>query len=76
MQQICFTLEPTSSKEGVMVVAGSDEHGVVLRLTTGEVGALDAVRRGVGVLAERGLDRESAVIAALGGRRGRAATRA
>jgi hypothetical protein len=48
-----------------MVVAGSDEHGVVLRLTSGEVGALDAVRRGVGVLAERGLDRESAVIAAL-----------
>jgi len=48
-----------------MTGAGSDEQGVVLRLTTGEVEALDAVRRGVGVLAERTLDRESAVTAAL-----------
>jgi hypothetical protein len=32
---------------------------------TGEVEALDAVRRGVGVLAERELGRESAVTAAL-----------
>ena len=48
-----------------MAIAGSDEQGVVLRLTTGEVEALDAVRRGVGVLADRSLDRESAVTAAL-----------
>lgn len=43
----------------------SDDHDVVLRLTAGEIEALDAVRNGVGVLAARGLDRESAVIAAL-----------
>ena len=48
-----------------MAIAGSEERGVVLRFTTGEIEALEAVRRGVGVLAERGLDRESAVIAAL-----------
>ena len=48
-----------------MAIAGSEERGVVLRLTTGEIEALESVRRGVGVLAERGLDRESAVIAAL-----------
>jgi hypothetical protein len=48
-----------------MVMGGSEEQGVVLRLTTGEVEALEAVRTGVGVLAERDLDRESAVTAAL-----------
>jgi hypothetical protein len=41
------------------------EIDIVLRLTPGEVEALDAVRSGVGALAARGLDRESAVIAAL-----------
>jgi hypothetical protein len=48
-----------------MAIAGSDEQGVVLRLTTGEVDALEAVRRGVGVLAGRTVDREAAVNAAL-----------
>ena len=48
-----------------MAIGGSEEQGVVLRLTTGEVEALEAVRKGVGVLAERDLDRESAVTAAL-----------
>ncbi len=48
-----------------MAIIGSDEHGVVLRLTTGEVEALEAVTRGVGVLAGRTIDRESAVNAAL-----------
>jgi hypothetical protein len=43
----------------------SDSHEVVLRLTGGELEALDAVRSGVGALAARGLDRESAVIAAV-----------
>lgn len=43
----------------------SDSQEVVLRLTPGELEALDAVRSGVGALATRGLDRESAVIAAL-----------
>ena len=43
----------------------SDSHEVSLRLTAGELEALDAVRRGVGALAARGLDRESAVIAAV-----------
>jgi hypothetical protein len=38
---------------------------LVLRLTPGEVGALDAVRTGVGVLAGREVDRESALNAAL-----------
>ncbi len=48
-----------------MAIAGSDERGVVLALSKEEMAALDAVRRGVGVLADRPLDRESAVIAAL-----------
>lgn len=43
----------------------SDSHELVLRLTAIELVALDAVRDGVGALAARGLDRESAVIAAL-----------
>jgi hypothetical protein len=43
----------------------SDHHDVVLRLTGGELEALDAVRHGVGALAARGVDRESAVTAAL-----------
>jgi hypothetical protein len=44
----------------------SDEpQGVVLRLTGEELRALDAVRAGVGVLAGRAVDRESAVNAAL-----------
>ena len=43
----------------------SDSHELVLRLTAIELEALDAVRDGVGALAARGLDRESAVIAAL-----------
>lgn len=47
-----------------MTIVGS-EHEVVLQLTAGEVEALDAVRAGVGVLAGRSLDRESAVISAL-----------
>ena len=38
---------------------------VILHLTGGEVGALDAVRAGVGVLAGREVDRESALNAAL-----------
>ena len=38
---------------------------LVLRLTPGEVGALDAVRTGMGVLAGREVDRESALNAAL-----------
>ena len=38
---------------------------VLLELTTGEVEALDAVRVGVGALAGRPIDRESAVTAAL-----------
>jgi hypothetical protein len=42
--------------------AGRD---VILKLTEAEVEALDAVKTGVGALAERDLDRESAVIAAL-----------
>lgn len=41
------------------------DTGVVLHLTTGEVEALDALRVGVGALAERPVDRESAVTAAL-----------
>ena len=45
--------------------SGTDGTGIVLELTTGEVEALDAVRVGVGVLAERPVDRESAVTAAL-----------
>ncbi len=48
-----------------MAIAGSDERGVVLELSKEEVAALEAVRRGVAVLADRPLDRESAVIAAL-----------
>ncbi|MGH2595828.1 MAG: hypothetical protein ACRDH7_07675 [Actinomycetota bacterium] len=48
-----------------MAIGASDEQGVVLRLTTGEVEALEAVRRGVGVLAGRTVDREAAVNAAL-----------
>jgi hypothetical protein len=43
----------------------SDSHEVVLRLTGSELDALDAVRNGVGALAARGVDRESAVIAAV-----------
>jgi hypothetical protein len=50
---------------GVVTSTGSDEQGVVLRLTTGEVEALDAVTRGVGALAGHAVDRESAVNAAL-----------
>jgi hypothetical protein len=38
---------------------------VTLRLSPSEIAGLDAVRAGVGVLAERTVDRESAVIAAL-----------
>ena len=41
------------------------DTGVVLKLTTGEVEALDALRVGVGALADRPVDRESAVTAAL-----------
>ena len=48
-----------------MAIGGSDEQGVVLRLTAGEVEALDAVTRGVGALAGRTVDREAAVNAAL-----------
>ena len=48
-----------------MAIAGSDERGVVLEISKEEMAALDAVRRGVGVLADRPLDRESAVIAAV-----------
>ncbi len=48
-----------------MAIARSDARGVVLELSTQEVAALDAVRRGVAVLADRPLDRESAVIAAV-----------
>jgi hypothetical protein len=48
-----------------VAIAGSDERGVVLELSKEEMAALDAVRRGVGVLADRQLDRESAVIAAV-----------
>ena len=44
-----------------MTIVGT-EHEVVLQLTAEEVEALDAVRAGVGVLAGRSLDRESAVI--------------
>jgi hypothetical protein len=66
MQHLCFTSEFSDlGRRTFMAIAGSDEHGVVLRLTNGEVEALDAVRRGVGVLAGRSLDRESAVTAAL-----------
>jgi hypothetical protein len=54
-----------TSEGGAVAIAGSDERGVVLELSREEVAALDAVRRGVGVLADRPLDRESAVIAAL-----------
>ncbi len=43
----------------------SEGHDVVLHLTTGEIEALDAVKDGVGVLAARGCDRESALVAAL-----------
>ena len=57
--------EPNPTREGVMPIAGSDEQGVVLRLTAGEVEALDAVTRGVGALAGRTVDREAAVNAAL-----------
>lgn len=38
---------------------------ITLELTRGELAALDAVRTGVSALAERDVDRESAVIAAL-----------
>ena len=48
-----------------MAIAGSEERGVALDLSEEEVAALDAVRRGVGVLADRPLDRESAVVAAV-----------
>ena len=48
-----------------MAIAGSEERGVVLDLSEEEVAALDAVRRGVGVLADRPLDREAAVVAAV-----------
>ena len=48
-----------------MAIERSDARGVVLELSTQEVAALDAVRRGVAVLADRPLDRESAVIAAV-----------
>ena len=45
---------------------GAEEpQEVVLRLTGGEVRALDAVRAGVGALAGREVDRESALNAAL-----------
>lgn len=44
---------------------GADGIGVVLALTTSEVEALEAVRSGVGALAERPVDRESAVTAAI-----------
>jgi hypothetical protein len=43
----------------------TETHEIVLRLTGGELEALDAMRQGVGALAARGLDRESAVIAAV-----------
>ena len=43
----------------------SDSHELVLRLDAGELEALDALRTGVAALAARGLDRESAVIAAV-----------
>ena len=56
---------PERSEGGAVAIAGSDERGVVLELSKEEVAALEAVRRGVGVLADRPLDRESAVIAAL-----------
>ena len=48
-----------------MAIARSEERGVVLDLSEEEVAALDAVRRGVGVLADRPLDREAAVVAAV-----------
>ena len=44
---------------------GSEGTSILLELTSGEVEALDAVRVGVGALAERPIDRESAVTAAL-----------
>jgi hypothetical protein len=43
----------------------TDSHEVMLRLTGSEVEALEAVRDGVGVLAARGVDRESALMAAV-----------
>ena len=48
-----------------MANPGANGNGVVLALTAPEVEALEAVRRGVGALAERPIDRESAVTAAL-----------
>ena len=43
----------------------SDSHEISLRLSAGELEALDAMRRGVSELAARGLDREAAVVAAV-----------
>jgi hypothetical protein len=51
-------------RRSVMTNVGT-EREVVLQLMAGEVEALDAVRAGVGVIAGRSLDRESAVISAL-----------
>jgi hypothetical protein len=48
-----------------MAVEGPIEVAVELRMTPGEVDALDAVRDGVGALAGRSLDRGSAIVAAL-----------
>ena len=48
-----------------MANGGSTGTASCWQLTTGEVEALEAVRRGVGALAERPIDRESAVTAAL-----------
>jgi hypothetical protein len=46
-------------------MSAEEPQEVVLRLTGGEVRALEAVRAGVGVLAGRQVDRESALNAAL-----------
>ena len=43
----------------------SDSHELVIRLTPSELEALDAMRDGIGSLAARTLDRESALIAAV-----------
>jgi hypothetical protein len=62
---MCFTIETTYAHRRGGQAMSDGSQGVVLRLTDEELRALDAVRTGVGVLAGREVDRESALNAAL-----------
>src|SRR4029077_8703004 len=65
MQHVCFTIETTKPTREEATAMSDESQGVVMRLTDDELRAMDAVRAGVGVLAGREVDRESALNAAL-----------